>query len=284
MAIRTLAEIVIGVLYTIGAGRQALCVLRHSQEFYGDMAGRAWLRPAETFIEKGARASSVVIAVLVAASRLESRSPYIRGAWVGPALVAGGVFSIVGALTGSPAAGMAAISGRRILENWASGLFLQILAPFTVGDRIETEGITGWVEEINSREVVLTSQDRRTVRIPNAKVANSILYNYTDDEQRRSQIGFSVGYDQDVNAAKMVATEAVAAVELVHSDPAPVGYIDELGDDGFVCQMRFYHNDSDRIRVRDQVALAIATAMAEAGISMPTPELVILKSRITDAS
>ena len=52
MAIRTLAEIVIGVLYTIGAGRQALCVLRHSQEFYGDMAGRAWLRPAETFIEK----------------------------------------------------------------------------------------------------------------------------------------------------------------------------------------------------------------------------------------
>ena len=107
-------------------------------------------------------------------------------------------------------AGMAAISGRRILENWASGLFLQILAPFTVGDRIETEGITGWVEEINSREVVLTSQDRRTVRIPNAKVANSVLYNYTDDEQRRSQIGFSVGYDQDVNAAKMVATEAVS--------------------------------------------------------------------------
>ncbi|MCZ6456865.1 MAG: hypothetical protein O6650_06400 [Actinobacteria bacterium] len=48
--------------------------------------------------------------------------------------------------------------------------------------------------------------------------------------------------------------------------------------------MRFYHNDSDRIRVRDQVALAIATALAKAGISMPTPELVIHKSRITDAS
>jgi len=181
-------------------------------------------------------------------------------------------------------AGMAAISGRRILENWASGLVLQIMAPFTVGDRIETEGITGWVEEINSREVVLTSQDRRTVRIPNATVANSVLYNYTDDEQRRSQIGFSVGYDQDVNAAKTVATEAVAALGLVHSDPAPVGYIDELGDDGFVCQMRFYHNDSDRIRVRDQVALAIATALTKAGISMPTPELIIYQSRTTDAS
>jgi len=122
------------------------------------------------------------------------------------------------------------------------------------------------------------------VRIPNATVANSVLYNYTDDEQRRSQIGFSVGYYQDVNAAKTVATEAAAAIELVHSNPAPVGYIDELGDDGFVCQMRFYHNDRDRIRVRDQVALAIATALAKAGISMPTPELIIYQSPTTDTS
>jgi small-conductance mechanosensitive channel len=47
--------------------------------------------------------------------------------------------------------------------------------------------------------------------------------------------------------------------------------------------MRFYHNDSDRIRVRDQVALAIVAALAEAGISMPTPELIIYQSPTADA-
>ena len=40
MAIRTAAGIVIGALYAVAAGRQALYVSRHSQEFYSDMAGR----------------------------------------------------------------------------------------------------------------------------------------------------------------------------------------------------------------------------------------------------
>ena len=76
----------------------------------------------------------------------------------------------------------AAVSARRITENWAARLSLQIVAPFTVGDRIETEGITGWVEQINSRAVVLSSRDRRTVHIPNSMVVGSVLCNYTDDQ------------------------------------------------------------------------------------------------------
>ena len=104
MAIRTVTEIVIGVLYAIGAGRQALYVLRHSQEFYGDMADRAWLQPSKTFIEKMLLPNSVVITVLVAVFQAAVAIAILtRGAYVGPALVAGGVFSIVGALTGSPA-------------------------------------------------------------------------------------------------------------------------------------------------------------------------------------
>ena len=63
---RTVAAIVIGVLYAIGAGRQALYVTGHSQEFYSDMADRAWIPPAETFIEKVLLPNSVVITLLVA--------------------------------------------------------------------------------------------------------------------------------------------------------------------------------------------------------------------------
>ena len=104
MAIRTVAELVIGVLYAIGAGHQALFTLRHSQEFYGDMADRAWLRPAEVFIEKLLVPNSVTVTVLVVAFQAAVAIAILtRGAAVGPALMAGGVFSIIGALTGSPA-------------------------------------------------------------------------------------------------------------------------------------------------------------------------------------
>lgn len=104
MKVRTAAELVIGVLYAIGAIHQGLFTLRHSQEFYGDMAERAWLRPAEVFIEKVLVPNSVAVTVLVVAFQAAVAIAILtRGPWVAPALVAGGVFSIVGALTGSPA-------------------------------------------------------------------------------------------------------------------------------------------------------------------------------------
>ena len=104
VGVHTVAEIVIGVLYAIGAGRQALYVLRHSQEFYSDMADRAWIPPAGTFIEKVLLPNSVLITVLVAVFQAAVAIAILtRGPWAGPALVAGGVFSIAGALTGSRA-------------------------------------------------------------------------------------------------------------------------------------------------------------------------------------
>lgn len=176
------------------------------------------------------------------------------------------------------------ISGKTIMENWASGLSLQILAPFTIGDRIETEGITGWVEEINGREVVLTSRDRRTIRIPNATVANSVLYNYTDDQQRRTEMRFDISYNEDPSQAEVVTTTAVAALELVRKDPAPVAYVNHLGDFGYEFLMRFYHDDKDRKPVRTLVAKAIVNSLNEAGIERPTPELAIIKNPQTSTA
>ncbi|MCP3988421.1 MAG: hypothetical protein GY926_08330 [bacterium] len=103
MAFRTAIEVVIGVLYALGAGAQALWVLRHSEKFYRDMADRAWLPPAEELIQRLLVPNSVMITGLVAVSEAALAIAILtRGTAAGPALVAGGVFSVIGALTGSP--------------------------------------------------------------------------------------------------------------------------------------------------------------------------------------
>jgi len=167
------------------------------------------------------------------------------------------------------------ISGRQVLENFAAGLSLQVTSPFVVGDRIETAGVTGWVQAITGRAVVLTSRDRRTVHIPNSVVLESVLYNYTDDERRRSEVGFAVAYGYNMPHVRQTTVTAVDVLDLVYTDPAPVAYIDELGEDGVKMRMRFYHNDQDRIAARDAVAEAIMTALSNAQIDMPTPEIAI---------
>ena len=52
MKVRKTAEIVIGVLYAIGAAHQALFVLPESTQFYVTMAAQAWIRPAQVFVEE----------------------------------------------------------------------------------------------------------------------------------------------------------------------------------------------------------------------------------------
>ncbi len=104
MKIRKAAELTIGVLYAIGAAHQAFFVLRNSTEFYVDMADQAWLAPAAAFVEEFLVPNSVAVTILVAAfEAILAVAILTRGSTVRPALIAGGVFSIVGALTSSPA-------------------------------------------------------------------------------------------------------------------------------------------------------------------------------------
>jgi hypothetical protein len=103
MVNRTVIEVVIGVFYAFGAGGQALWILPRGQNWYEDMADRAWLPPAEVFIEKVLVPNSVTVTVLAAIFEAAVAIAILtRGAAVAPALIAGGVFSIVGALIGSP--------------------------------------------------------------------------------------------------------------------------------------------------------------------------------------
>jgi len=101
---RNIAELVIGALYATGALFQAFDTLRRSEEFYRVMAEQSWLRPAELFIERALVPNSFAVTVLVVIFQASlAIAIFSRGAAVRPALVAGGVFSIVGALTGGPA-------------------------------------------------------------------------------------------------------------------------------------------------------------------------------------
>ncbi|MEE8376153.1 MAG: hypothetical protein V3S26_07540 [Acidimicrobiia bacterium] len=103
MAFRTVVEVVIGVFYALGAGYQSLWVLRHSEEFYRDMADGSWLPPAQAFIEKVLVPNSVAVTALVAVFEAGAAIALLtRGAAVVPALIAGGIFTIVGALTSRP--------------------------------------------------------------------------------------------------------------------------------------------------------------------------------------
>lgn len=97
-------ELVIGVFYAIGALAQTFLTLPNSEQFYREMADQAWLRPAQSLIESLLVPNSVVVTVLVIVFQAAVATAILtRGTMVRRALLAGGAFSVIGALTGSPA-------------------------------------------------------------------------------------------------------------------------------------------------------------------------------------
>lgn len=100
---RSIAEITIGVLYAIGAVHQLVFVLRDSEAFYEAMAAASWIPPATTFIEQVLLPRSTLVTLAVGLLEAGLATAILsRGSAVRPALYAGGVFSVLGAITGGP--------------------------------------------------------------------------------------------------------------------------------------------------------------------------------------
>ena len=180
-------------------------------------------------------------------------------------------------------AGFLFLSARSLIENWGAGLILQARGPYRIGDRIESDGYVGWVEQTNLRSVVIREGNGRIVHIPNADVLNNPLVNRTGHEgRRRSEIEFSVAYDTDLPLSMQTLTQAASSVDGVQAEPAPTAWITSLDDSTVVLELRFWHDHAERHRVRSDVAEEGLKRLRAAGVDLPVPIQEVLLSGSLD--
>ncbi len=86
----------------------------------------------------------------------------------------------------------ALVFARPLMHDLNSGLALQLRGSFRIGDLVETNGITGTVEGVNTRSVILITGDGKTVEIPSREVADNALVNYSTLGHRRSAMTLSL--------------------------------------------------------------------------------------------
>ncbi len=170
------------------------------------------------------------------------------------------------------------LMGRPLIQSWGAGLLLRARAPFRPGDRIETMGYIGYVEEINVRSVVMHTGDGQIVHVPNLEVVQNPLVNSTGhDGRRRSSITFGVADKTDLDAAEALLVEAATGVSGVHDEPAPAAWVSSIGETMINLELRFWHDHAARHVVRSEVAHAGLAALSKAGVRMPFPtqELIL---------
>jgi len=97
------------------------------------------------------------------------------------------------------------------IKDILGGLMITLYRPFEVGNRVELEdGTTGIVKDITMRHVVFQLLDTQVMVIPNSKVNDMRIRNYSyHSENRANQFNFQVAYDTDVGEAIRVIHDAI---------------------------------------------------------------------------
>ncbi|QJR82732.1 mechanosensitive ion channel [Alteromonas pelagimontana] len=172
------------------------------------------------------------------------------------------------------AAGLAiGLSLQDSLKNFAAGVMLLVFKPFKAGNYVDVAGTSGIVQKIGIFTSTLTSLDNKEIIIPNGKIYNDNITNYSAKETRRCDMMFGIGYDDDLLKAKRVLQELVDSEERILKEPACLIGVAELGDNSVNFTVRPWVKAADNLAVRLAFTEAVKLRFDEEGISIPYPQM-----------
>lgn len=160
------------------------------------------------------------------------------------------------------------------LANFAGGILILLMKPFKVGDFISAQGIDGTVKDINIFNTMLTTFGNQLAIIPNGKLSNDNIVNYTSEGIRRENLTFGIGYDDNIKEAKDILLNLVNEQEAVLQleDKAPMIVVAELGDSSVNLSLRYWAKNEDFWNLRWLILEEGKSRLEAAGISIPFPQ------------
>jgi small conductance mechanosensitive channel len=158
------------------------------------------------------------------------------------------------------------------LANFAGGILILVLKPFKNGDVINVNGQTGTVQAITVVTTTLKTPDNKVIYMPNGAVAGATITNITQEENRRLDLVFGIGYDDDFEKAKDIILNIVTADERVFTDPAPFIRVGNLGDSSVDITVRLWLKGADYWAVNFDMLEKVKKTFDNEGISIPYPQ------------
>ena len=179
-------------------------------------------------------------------------------------LVAGGIAGLV-----------IGFASQSVVANLVSGLFLMIERPIKIGDQINIEGISGFVEDIHIFSTVIRTYEGIYVRIPNEKVFTSNITNYVLNVARRFEYTIGISYSDDAGKAIEIIKKVIDAHPFALKNPSPVVFVDSLGDSSVNILVKIWAPSMVWYDVKMDLLWRIKVELEKNGIEIPFPQRVI---------
>ena len=159
------------------------------------------------------------------------------------------------------------------LQNFAGGVIILLLRPFKVGDYIEVGSYKGYVQTIHIFHTMIRPFNGRIIIVPNSELATKSLINHTREEVIRLDVVCSVAYGTDLDKARQVISDVIAADPLIKKDPIPKFCVSELGNSSVDWSLWLWVSVEDYWTVWMRIRENIYNAFNQNGISIPFPQM-----------
>ncbi|HEX5155095.1 MAG TPA: mechanosensitive ion channel domain-containing protein [Parafilimonas sp.] len=162
------------------------------------------------------------------------------------------------------------------LANFAGGVLILLFKPFKVGDLIESNGQTGFVQEIQIFNTVVLTPENKTTIIANAMVSNGIITNYSRHGSLRVDLTISVAAENDIEKVRKVVLDVLNSDEKVLKTPPPGVFVSKLGGYFTELAVRPYATVENYWDVYFGTLEKIQHALGTNGITAPVPSQVLI--------
>lgn len=160
------------------------------------------------------------------------------------------------------------------LANFAGGVLILIMKPFKIGDWIEAQGIEGTVKEISIFNTQLLTFGNQVATIPNGKLSNDNIINYSSAGIRRDAITYRINYDSDIKRTREVILNLVNEQPDVIQDDGkkPVLVVTELAESSVNLSLRYWATNETFWDLHFKFLEEGKSRLEAAGIDIPYPQ------------
>lgn len=159
--------------------------------------------------------------------------------------------------------------------NFAGGVLLLVQRPFKVGDFIRevNEGNEGFVAAIGMFYTTLLSLGDRTITIPNSKLTDASVINYTASGFWLVNINIGISYTDDIDLAKSIMRRAFEEEPRVLKNKPIDLLLDSLGESSVKLEVRGWTTIEDHFGAMWDLTERIKKDFDAAGITIAFNQL-----------
>jgi MscS family membrane protein len=180
-----------------------------------------------------------------------------------------------------------ALAAQAFLADTIAGFLIMIDRPFSVGDRLQLPqevmgeyGDWGDVVDIGVRSTRIRSTDGVVLTVPNSKLTNEVVVNFSHSESPNLRVRVRVGLEPDLDNVRRALAEieriAGEDPDICHEPRAPEVVIREIQEYDVLVELRFYVDDARKMRpTKSRVAEEILRTFEQEDIQLATPMQVV---------